>query len=135
MEFEWNDHDAEIGYHELFLFDDDGTRLEDMWLRDCSVPWMVEHDTKARICRPYAYEIGYCNGYSMHDSFDYDPGSEETWGYQGTPEHSLDDIKRKCEEYLAGLYIQAFDDAVATLETKKRRAEWFIKNGYRGCVE
>ena len=130
MRFEWNDSLSYIGHYELTLYDDDNEKLDDMWVRDYTNPWMIEHDTANRIRRKYAYEAGYCNGSSMHKGFGLWDGYENEFGYHGKTERSLKDIKRWCEQYLADLYINAYKRALERLDEQKRRHDWFVEHGY-----
>ena len=128
MRFEWNDSCSEIGHYEVYLYDDDGKKLDEMWIRDYTNSWMKRHDVQNRIHRDYAFEVGYCNGFSMHQGFD--KCVSDGYGYCGTPESTIESVKEWCERYLAGLYIKAYKDAAATIEAKKRRHDWFVENGF-----
>jgi hypothetical protein len=99
-----------------------------MWVRDYTNPWMIEHDVQNRVYRDYAFEVGYCDGFSMHHGFD--KFISHDYGYCGKPESTLESVKDWCERYLAGLYIKAYNDALATIEKKKRRHDWFVEHGY-----
>lgn len=128
MRFEWNDSNSEIGHYEVYLYDDDGKKLEDMWIRDYTNPWVREHDARCRISRDCDFEVGYCNGFSMHHKFNkFEPDKFADFGLSNT---TLDGVKKWCERYLAGLYIKAYKDAAATIEVKKRRHDWFVENGF-----
>lgn len=129
MKFIWKDN-SETGRHTLFLYDDDGTELETMWMSDHTVPYAVENDTKYGFQCPYAFEVGYCKGFSMRRGFDKYEDYETHPGYHGTPTHTVEDIKRWCENYIAQMYLKCYQVAVATMDEKRRHAEWFEANGF-----
>lgn len=132
MRFEWNDQDADIGYYECILFDDDGSKLNKIVFKDYTNEWVQQDDKECGYKRPYSFEVNYCRGYSMHEGFDYDEEyrSRPGGGYQGISTHTVDDIKCWCEEYLAQKYIDMYEEILAELDTARRRSEWFKENGY-----
>lgn len=129
MKFIWNDKPI-IGDYELRLVDDDGEELQSMWLKDHTAPWCVENDEKDRYYRDFAYEAGYCHGFSMQKGFDKDESGDDHYGYHGKPVHTVDDIKRWCENYIAQMYLRDYQRAIATLDEKRRRSEWFEAQGF-----
>lgn len=133
MKFVWED-EVNIGYYECKLYDDKGNELESIWFWDYSNPYQVEEAIKNEWKRYYAYKVEYCNGYSMTKGFD---KTEDTtkFGYNGTKEHTVEDIKKWCENYIASLYINCYNNILARLEEAKKQAEWFIDNGYEVIKE
>ena len=129
MRFEW-ENDEVIGSYWLHLFDDDGKELDVMWIKDHTAPWNVQNDQRIRAQRRWAYEVGYCKGFSFSRGFDEYKDWANNYGYHGKPTHTLDDIKRFCENYIAQMYLQCYQRAVATLDEKRRRAAWFEANGF-----
>ena len=76
-------------------------------------------------------------GFDYDDDY-YDRADENglfLGGYNGKCTHTVEDIKRWCEEYLAGLYIKAYAEMIARLGDTKRRSEWFLEHGYTGIKE
>ncbi len=132
MRFEWNDHDSDIGYYECKLLDDDGNKLDYIIFTDYTNQWRQKNDRENGYKRPFSFEASYCRGYSVHKGFDEDNKccEREGGGYQGECTHTVEDIKRWCEEYLAQKYIQRYEKMLAELDTAKRRSEWFKENGY-----
>lgn len=132
MKFVWDEEDADIGHYDLYLYDDDGKKLENIWIRDYSNPWNVESDKDRGYRREYAYDVGYCNGYSMNQGFDKDEDfyHRTGGGYQGIKTHTLEDIKKWCENYLAQMYIGSYYDALKSLPEKERRCKWFEEQGF-----
>ena len=135
MRFEWKDRT--YGFHECTLYDGDN-KIDDICFWDYTSEFHQRSDKENRYERPYAFVVSWCHGWSMEQGFDYDEdynhhADERGWrigGYQGNCTHTVDDIKKWCEEWLAQRYIESYNDMLARLETTKRRAEWFLENGY-----
>lgn len=112
MKIKWNDKDADIGFYEMELeFDDGSTRSISVW--DYTCPYerkKIEEDRAYARNHPYAFEVSYCHGYSMHEVFD--------------STHTLEDVKIWAEDYLLDGIIAYYDDMLANLDTAKKRAEW-----------
>lgn len=112
MRIKWDDKDAEIGVHEMELELDDGsTRSITVW--DYTCPYekrCIAEDRSYARNHPYAFEVSYCHGYSMHEGFD--------------DSHTLEDVKIWAEDYLLNGIIEHYNDMLANLETAKRQAEW-----------
>lgn len=138
MEFIWDDKDVLIGYYRCELLDDNGKKLESIHFWDYTKGITKEIDRKNHYPRPYSFEVSYCCGYSMSHGFDYDEDYRShvdedgklLGGYNGNCTKTVDDIKRWCEEYLANIYINAYEKMVEELDDARRRARWFVKNGY-----
>ena len=130
MEFVWNDRDADIGRYKCTLLDDDGSKLDDIIFKDYTNEWVKQNDKENGYKRPYSFEVNYCCGSSR--GFDYDERyrSRPGGGYQGVSTHTVDDIKRWCEEYLAKKYIGAYEEMLSRLDTAKRRAERLRNMGF-----
>lgn len=127
IKFVWKDND-DIGYYECTMYDD-SNKLESIYFWDFSNPYNVENDNKHRYNRNYAYKVGYCNGYSMDKGFDKTEDPDQ-FGYVGKPRHTIDDIKRWCENYLASMYIREYEDIQVRFDIIKERAEQLKKMGY-----
>lgn len=127
IKFVWDD-DESIGHHECTMYDDN-VELKTIYFYDYSNPFQVEDSKQYRHTREYAYVVGYCHGFSMTKAFDRseDPDSYE---YVGKPQHSIDDIKRWCENYLASGYIREYQRIQEQFDTIKERAEQLLKMGY-----
>lgn len=112
MKIKWNDKDADIGFHEMELeFDDGSTRSISVW--DYTCPYerkKIEEDRTYARYHPYAFEVSYCCGYSMHEVFD--------------STHTLEEVKIWAEDYLLDGIIAYYDDMLANLDAAKKRAEW-----------
>lgn len=132
MKFVWNNKDANIGHYECTLLDDDGSNINDISFKDYTNKWVQQNDKECEYKRPYSFEVNYCHGYSMHEGFDYDEEyrNRPSGGYQGISTHTVDDIKRWCEEYLAQKYIDGYEEILSRLNTAKRRAECLKNMGY-----
>lgn len=126
MRFEWT-LDNRGGYY-LCLYDGDEL-VDRICFKDYSLPHAVRNDRNYHFYRDGAFCVIYINRYSMRKYFD-ETEDPTQFGYNGTPKHTVEDIKRWCEQYLANIYIGAYEDAVKNLETIKRRAEWFTSQGY-----
>lgn len=139
MRFEWIDgHGTEIekdekhgiSYYKCYLYDDDGKELDEIYFHDYSTPYEVEEAKKNYWKRPYAYEVGYCHGYSMSHGFDYDDDYYDYFGYRGKKTHTVADIKKWCENYLASKYIIDYEAELEKLQERKRKSDWFEAQGY-----
>lgn len=135
MKFVWNDKNADIGNYHLYLIDDNGRELEDISITDYTCDFHQQYDPKNRYLRPYSFEVSCCN---IFEGFDYDKNYEShvdengrrIGGYQGTCTHTLEDIRAWCENFIAQMYLKAYDQALNTLETKRQRAQWFESQGF-----
>lgn len=135
MRFKWEDKD--YGFHECTLYDGDN-KIDDICFWDYTSKFHQRDDKENRYERPYAFKVSWCHGWSMERGFDYDENyknhvDERGWrigGYQGKCTHTVDDIKKWCEEWLAQRHIGNYKDMSARLETVEWRAKWFIENGY-----
>lgn len=152
MRFEWFDgycsqneeliqYEKENGIsrYECHLYDDDNKEIQEIYFHDYSTKGEVEKAKKNHWVREFAYMVSYCYGYSMSKGFD--PGiplsertDEDYWGWKGTKEHTVEDIKRWCEEYLAQQYIINYEKELEKLQERKRLSDWFVEHGY-GSVE
>ena len=143
MKFVWNDSDADIGHYSCSLFDDNGEKLDDIHFTDYTNEWQQNDSRENHYPRAYSFEVRYCCGFSMHEGFDYDDDYHNRsdangmilGGYNGTCTHTVEDIKRWCEEYIAGMYIKGYADMLKELDDAKRRSEWFLEHGYTGLKE
>ena len=114
MKLEWR-NEENIGYHECTIIDDDGYH-EDIHIWDYTCEYHIkqkENDAAYSRYHPAAYEIGYCKGYLMHETFD--------------DSHTLKDVKIWCEDYLLDKYINHYNEIVANFEKIKSKAEWAIQ--------
>ena len=137
MEFIWFDNDADIGHYDCTLME--GTKIIDtIHIVDYTNAWQQEDARKSHYYRAYSFNVSYCCGYAMEQGFDYDKNyrcrkdenGKVLYGFNGICTHTVEDVKRWCEEYLAQKYINGYADLLAALESAKRRAEWFKENGY-----
>ena len=92
MKLEWR-NEEDIGHYECTVTDDDGYEQRiSFWDYTCEYQ-SNKKATDAIFCRyhPEAYEISYCHGYAMRETFD--------------DSHTLEDIKIWCEDYLLDKYL------------------------------
>lgn len=111
MKLEWR-NETDIGFYECIVTDDDGYGQSiSLWDYTCEYQ-SNRKATDATYCRyhPEAFEVSYCHGYSMHETFD--------------NTHTLEQVKIWCEDYLLNKYINHYNDVIANLERIKSRAEW-----------
>lgn len=114
MKLEWR-NEEDIGHYECTVTDDDGYEQRiSFWDYTCEYQ-SNKKATDAIFCRyhPEAYEISYCHGYAMRETFD--------------DSHTLEDIKIWCEDYLLDKYINHYNNIIANLERIKSEAEWAIQ--------
>jgi len=137
MEFRWID-DVELGHYECELYEGD-EKINDISFTDYTSEFHQRDDKKDGYKRPYSFEVRWCNGWSMHEGFDYDAdyrnhadeNGKLAGGYQGNCTHTVDDIKRWCENWLAQRYLASYYNTLAELDKMKARAEWFESLGFK----
>ena len=132
IKFTWKD-ETDIGYYECVVSDETG-QLGRIYFWDYTNAHQVEQANKNRWHRDYAYEVGYCCGYSMHRGFD-PSEDDDAYAYVGKPRHTIDDIKYWCENYIASGFINEYNNIVKRLDTAKARAEQLLKMGYAADVD
>jgi hypothetical protein len=96
-----------------------GEESNSLWQRVCIVYYQGEN----------APTLLNTNGYAMDKGFDRTEDPDQ-YGYVGKPRHTVDDIKRWCENYLASMYIREYESIQARFDTVKERAEQLLKMGY-----
>ncbi len=143
LRFEWKD-DLDIGYYECFLYENNNV-INDISFIDYTCDFHQKDDKKCRYTRPYSFEVSWCHGWSMSKGFDYDENYDKHWdedalkekgwhiptgGYQGHCTHTVEDIKKWCENYLAQKYIGAYYETLAKLQDMKNKALWFESQGF-----
>ncbi len=132
MKFVWEDI-ADIGHYTVTLYDDKDKMLGDMWFKDFTSEWQQQNAEKNGYQRPYSFEAEYCNGFSHSHGFDYDPDyTKHRGGYHGNCTHTVEDIKRYCEEYLAHLFIIDYEAELKQLQEQKRVSDVLQDMGYTG---
>ena len=138
MRFEWDYENADIGSYTCNLYDGDKI-INDISFTDYTSEFHQRYDEKGRYARPYSFEVHWCSGWSMSKGFDYDPDyhnhTDENgkWvgGYKGNCTHTVEDIKRWCENWLAQRYLASYYNTLAELDEMKARAEWFESQGFK----
>ena len=128
MKFVWED-EVDIGYYTCYLYDDSGKELQNIYFRDHTTDHNIKFDQENGYERYSAYETGYCHGWSSHECIDcdedyykhFDENGKRLFGFRGTKTHTVEDVKRWCEEFIASLYITHYD------------VEYY-RNGVRICV-
>ena len=136
MEFKWID-DVETGYYECELHED-GKMINDISFTDYTSEFHQRSDRDERYLRPYSFEVHWCHGWSMSEGFDYDAdyrnhtneNGKLVGSYQGNCTHTVEDIKRWCENWLAQRYLASYYNTLAELDKMKERAEWFESQGF-----
>lgn len=137
MEFKWIDN-VNIGEYTCNLYDGD-EKINDINFTDYTSEFHQRVDKKEGYKRSYSFEVRWCNGWSMHEMFDYDAdyrnhtdeNGKVVGGYQGNCTHTVDDIKRWCENWLAQRYLASYYDTLAKLDKMKARADWFESKGFK----
>lgn len=131
MKLVWKD-DKEIGSYRLYLYDGD-KQLDEINIVDCTCKFRREYDKELGVRRRFAYETYYCNGFVYDKGFDEDKGykNNKDYGFVGVVTHTLEDVKRWCENYLAQLYLGNYYNTLNKINEMKRRAEWFEAQGFK----
>lgn len=115
MKLEWKNNDADIGHYDCIITDDDGYK-QDISLVDYTCEYQRKRKAEDGIYKRYhpeAFEVHYCNGYSMREVFN--------------DSHTLESVKVWCEDYLLDKYINHYNNIIANLEKIKSKAEWAIQ--------
>jgi len=134
MKFVWDDTDADIGWYDCVLIDEDVT-INKISFKDFTNAFQQENANEYHIYNAYSFEVSFGGS---RKGFDYDSAyrnhrdeyGKRMYGYNGVCTHTVKDIKRWCEEYLASIYIKTYNEMINNLDTAKRRASWFVENGY-----
>lgn len=137
MEFKWID-DAETGYYECELYEG-GVKINEISFIDYTSEFYQRFDKENHYARPHAFMVHWCCGWSMKQGFDYDNKYGEhvdengrlIGSYQGNCTHTVDDIKRWCENWLAQRYLTDYYDTLTKSNKIKARAEWFESQGFK----
>lgn len=141
MEFVWKD-EPEIGYYECELLDK-GEKLLDVAFWDYTCKYSQQADRANGCKRPYSFEMHFCSGFSRRHGFDFDEQFKEHYdksgrtigGYQGKCRHTVDDVKKYCEEFLASFYIIDYAEECRKLEQRKNVSDRLLADGYTGQPE
>lgn len=129
MEFVWKD-DPAVGYYEGILLENE-KQIDRICFWDYTCPFRMAQARENHYRDRYAYEVHWCNyGRSMSHGFDPDEEHQGFGGYQGHCTHTVDDIKRWCENWIAQYYLNAYHEALKSLPTQEARAKWFESQGY-----
>lgn len=137
LRFEW-EVDPLISVYRCYLYEGDKV-INDIKFNDYSCEKSREYDKKKGYVRPYSFEVDWCHGWSMSEGFDYDEECYNRYdedgcrigGYQGNCTHTVEDIKKWCENWLAQQYLSSYYETIATLNEKKARAKWFEAQGFK----
>lgn len=137
MKFIWDDTYAEIGIYNCKLIDGDYV-LENIEVID-----YTNMCQQGSCFYPYSFKVNVYYGASkeaiqMQKGFDYDSAyrnhidenGNRMYGYNGVCTHTIEDVKRFCENYLAERYIDSYNSMLSNFNDAKRRASWFVENGY-----
>lgn len=141
MKFIWDNTCAETGIYNCKLIDGDYV-LNNIEIIDYTNMRQQENAYRSYIFYPYSFEADVYNGASKEaiqiKGFDYDSvyrnhideNGRRMYGYNGVCTHTLEDVKRFCEECLAKRYIDLYNYMLPNFNEAKRRASWFVENGY-----
>ena len=113
MKFVWIDTDADIGVYYLRYYYQDDNNYSEVCVRDYTGPYQSNRrhtDREYAHAHPYAFEVSYCSGFSMHRNFN--------WAY------TLEDVKQWAEKYICQLLIHRYEDMLKEFDACKEQAEW-----------
>lgn len=138
IRFEWDNSHADIGNYTCYLFEND-KKINDICFTDYTSEYHQKSDKENGFTRCYSFEVDWCHGWSMHEGFDYDANynnhtdenNKLLGSYQGNCTHTVEDIKKWCENWLAQRYLASYYNTIAELDQKKARAEWFESQGFK----
>lgn len=138
MRLEWDDSSALIGRYECTLYDDNNEELQKISIKDFTNKVVYESDVRNQWHRHSAYEIYWCNGWSMREYFGHDEIAYREdhflnrYGYNGHSNVTLEDVKKYCEEWLVHFYIMDYEKALQELQAKKEISDRLKAMGYTG---
>ena len=127
VKFVWKDNE-DIGFYECYIYED-SDKLDSICFWDYTNKYQKETDEKHRYYRPYTYKISYCNGFAMDKGLDKNE-DHDSYGYTGTPKHTIEDVKHWCESYLAAMYMAEYENMLKRLDIVKERYEQLKQMGY-----
>ena len=136
LSFVWKG-EPNIGHYKCFLYEGDKV-IDKICFIDYTSEFHQKFDKENRYPRPYSFDVDWCRGWSMSEGFDYDANCYEhldekgrhIGGYHGNCTHTVEDIKRWCENWLAQRYLKSYYETLDRLEQMKARAEWFESQGF-----
>ena len=128
LRFEWTDY-ADTGYYSGALFDGEEP-IDNVSFYDFTCDFNRRYDERFCIYRAYAFEVHWGSCRSDDQNFDFYEDWDKSYGYNGTAAHTVNDIKRWCENRMAERCIETYETMLKDLDTARRRAEWFTANGY-----
>ena len=135
--FNWTD-DVEEGKYTCIMYEDN-VPLHTIEFTDYSTPVRVKFDKRHRIKRACAYIVIYrpvdINTKGIYKSLDANNTDSTSNGYTATPIHTIPEIKRWCENYLAAIYIRKYEDVLREIATLKNRAEELMSKGYTSNID
>lgn len=131
MNFVWDDSNADIVYYSCKFLDED-VIINEISFENYTNKWRFNNDKENGYQRSYSFIVHWCSGWSMRKGFDYDKEyiNRESGGYQGNCTHTVEDIKRWCEEWIAQEYINSYTEMLSQFKVAEKRHDWFIENGY-----
>ncbi len=136
LRFKWVDS-PEIGKYKGLLYEGKKV-IDEISFTDYTSEFHQKYDQEGRYTRPYSFEVNGCSGWSMREGFDYDIEYDSHYdkdgnvigGYQGNCTHTVDDIKKWCENWIAQGYLKTYYRIADNFEQTKARAEWFESQGF-----
>lgn len=116
------------------LVEDDKV-IDSVHVIDYTCQFHQDFDRRNRFERPYSFRVTACG---CSEGFDYDEDYDKHYGendrpiggYQGTCTHTVEDIKKWSENWLAQGWLHSYYDTLKRLDTLKSRAEWFESQGF-----
>jgi len=137
ISFNWID-DNEEGKYVCTMYEGN-TPIQTIEFTDYSNPTRIKYDKRHRIKRACAYIVLYrpadLNTKGIYKTLDANNTDSTSNGYSATSIHSIPEIKRWCENYLAAIYIRKYEDVIREMQTLKNRAEELMLLGYTSNTE
>lgn len=136
LRFEWLDADEDRSAYMGFLMEGDKKR-QSVHITDYTTEYyqhiaevMWEYCTHA-----YRVRFGMYDFSNITKTFYFDETEDPTqFKYVGTPKHTIDDIKRWCEAYIASCYIKEYESRKKQYEIAKERADQFFAMGFTADI-
>ena len=132
LRFSWLDADECRSAYKGFLMEGD-SKIQSVYIMDYTTEDRQHMDEVMREQRTHAYRVdfGKYDFSNIYKTFYFDETEDSTqFKYVGTPKHTIDDIKRWCEAYIASCYIKEYESRKKQYEIAKERADQFLAKGF-----
>ncbi len=136
LRFAWLDADECRSAYKGFLIEG-ANKIQSVYIMDYTTEYSQHIAEFLHEYRTHAYRVdfGKYDFSNIHKTFYFDETEDPTqFKYVGTPKHTVDDIKKWCEAYIASCYIKEYESRKKQYEIAKERADQFLAMGFTADV-